>query len=262
MYLLVIVEELWWMNQEWLELRWGRTIDEKWSQCLGRLVRYQTVTVIVTLALGGSEWLASRPGRFTPEKITQVHTVLMFSVWNLWPLGFLWCLLGIAVWPQGCYRRSWYQTVMHISACYLPSSGLSTRMYRACDSCNSTVCMLLFRSVRRVMYSRMKSVSYNGNFGFIAKGSYFKSEVELRVTWNQGRPASLLTRGLKHQTVKLLFSFAFSFVPCWSRNWQDISIYGCMLIACMIWRSERPQVVMIMPMGWEYVSELRPPTSL
>jgi len=33
------------MNQELLELRWGRTIDQKWSQCMGHLVRYHPVTV-------------------------------------------------------------------------------------------------------------------------------------------------------------------------------------------------------------------------
>jgi hypothetical protein len=36
--LLLISRELWWTNQEWLEMRWGRTIDQKWSQCKGRLV--------------------------------------------------------------------------------------------------------------------------------------------------------------------------------------------------------------------------------
>jgi hypothetical protein len=39
MCLLVIARELWWMNQEWLELWWGHTVDQKWSQCKGRLVR-------------------------------------------------------------------------------------------------------------------------------------------------------------------------------------------------------------------------------
>jgi hypothetical protein len=28
-----------WMNQELSELKWGRIIDQKWSQCKGRLVR-------------------------------------------------------------------------------------------------------------------------------------------------------------------------------------------------------------------------------
>jgi hypothetical protein len=37
-YLLVIARELWWTNQEWFELRWGRTIDQKLSECKGRLV--------------------------------------------------------------------------------------------------------------------------------------------------------------------------------------------------------------------------------
>jgi hypothetical protein len=32
------------MNQEWQELRWGRTTDQKLSQCMGRLVRYHAVT--------------------------------------------------------------------------------------------------------------------------------------------------------------------------------------------------------------------------
>jgi hypothetical protein len=37
---------------EWIrnepELRWGRTIDQKWSQCLGRLVWYHPATVTLT----------------------------------------------------------------------------------------------------------------------------------------------------------------------------------------------------------------------
>jgi hypothetical protein len=37
------------MNQGWLELRCGRTIDHKWSQYLGRLVQYHPVTVAVTV---------------------------------------------------------------------------------------------------------------------------------------------------------------------------------------------------------------------
>jgi hypothetical protein len=28
-FLLVFVSDLWWLNQEWLELRWGRKIDQK-----------------------------------------------------------------------------------------------------------------------------------------------------------------------------------------------------------------------------------------
>jgi hypothetical protein len=35
------------MTQESLELRRGRIIDQKWSQCLGRLVRYHPVTIAV-----------------------------------------------------------------------------------------------------------------------------------------------------------------------------------------------------------------------
>jgi hypothetical protein len=37
MSVMVIATELWWMNQEWLELRWGRTIDQKWPQCKAAL---------------------------------------------------------------------------------------------------------------------------------------------------------------------------------------------------------------------------------
>jgi hypothetical protein len=37
--LLVIARELWWMNQEWLDLRWGSAVDQKWSQCRGPLAR-------------------------------------------------------------------------------------------------------------------------------------------------------------------------------------------------------------------------------
>jgi hypothetical protein len=33
------------MSQECLELSWIRTVDQKWSQCLGRLVRYHSVAV-------------------------------------------------------------------------------------------------------------------------------------------------------------------------------------------------------------------------
>jgi hypothetical protein len=41
--LLVIDRELWWMNQEWLERRCRRTVNQKWSQCLRCLVRYHPV---------------------------------------------------------------------------------------------------------------------------------------------------------------------------------------------------------------------------
>jgi hypothetical protein len=43
MSLLVIARELWWMKQERSELRWGSTIDQKWSQCKGHLVRNSNV---------------------------------------------------------------------------------------------------------------------------------------------------------------------------------------------------------------------------
>jgi hypothetical protein len=36
--------ERWWMNRV-LELRWERTVDQKWPQCLGRFVRYRPVRV-------------------------------------------------------------------------------------------------------------------------------------------------------------------------------------------------------------------------
>jgi hypothetical protein len=39
MSLLVISRELWWMNQERLELSWGRTVDQKQWQCMDSLVR-------------------------------------------------------------------------------------------------------------------------------------------------------------------------------------------------------------------------------
>jgi hypothetical protein len=38
MSLLVTASEVWCMSQERLELRWGRTVDQKCSQCMGRLV--------------------------------------------------------------------------------------------------------------------------------------------------------------------------------------------------------------------------------
>jgi hypothetical protein len=47
--LLTIARELWWMNQALLELRWRCIIDQKWSQCMGRLVRCHPVTVTVLL---------------------------------------------------------------------------------------------------------------------------------------------------------------------------------------------------------------------
>jgi hypothetical protein len=37
--LLVITRDLWWTNQEWLEIRLGVTIYQKWSLCKGRLLR-------------------------------------------------------------------------------------------------------------------------------------------------------------------------------------------------------------------------------
>jgi hypothetical protein len=42
--LLVTARELWWVNREWLKLRWGSTIDQLWSQCMGRLVQYHPVS--------------------------------------------------------------------------------------------------------------------------------------------------------------------------------------------------------------------------
>jgi hypothetical protein len=35
MSLLVSARELWWMNQEWLELRWGHTVNQKMATVLG-----------------------------------------------------------------------------------------------------------------------------------------------------------------------------------------------------------------------------------
>jgi hypothetical protein len=37
------------MYQELLEGLWGRTIYQKWSQCMGRLVRYNPITETVTV---------------------------------------------------------------------------------------------------------------------------------------------------------------------------------------------------------------------
>jgi hypothetical protein len=39
------IRELWWMNREGTELRWGAQQIRKWRQCMGRFVRYHTVTV-------------------------------------------------------------------------------------------------------------------------------------------------------------------------------------------------------------------------
>jgi hypothetical protein len=44
-YLLVFARELWWINQECLELRWGSTTDQKWLQCKGRFLLYNRTTV-------------------------------------------------------------------------------------------------------------------------------------------------------------------------------------------------------------------------
>jgi hypothetical protein len=38
MSLLVIAKELWWMDQEGLEIRCGGTIDQKWLPCKAHLV--------------------------------------------------------------------------------------------------------------------------------------------------------------------------------------------------------------------------------
>jgi hypothetical protein len=35
MYLLVFARQLWWMNQEFLELSWERIIDQKMAAVLG-----------------------------------------------------------------------------------------------------------------------------------------------------------------------------------------------------------------------------------
>jgi hypothetical protein len=35
MSLLVIARQLWWINQELLEIGWGSTIDQKWLWCKG-----------------------------------------------------------------------------------------------------------------------------------------------------------------------------------------------------------------------------------
>jgi hypothetical protein len=43
--------EFWWMNEGWLELRRGRTIDHKWSQCWGRLLEYHSLTLTVTVTV-------------------------------------------------------------------------------------------------------------------------------------------------------------------------------------------------------------------
>jgi hypothetical protein len=39
------------MKREWLELRWGRTWDQEWSQCMGCLVQYQPTIVRATVPL-------------------------------------------------------------------------------------------------------------------------------------------------------------------------------------------------------------------
>jgi hypothetical protein len=47
---LVTARELWWMSLELSELRYGPRRDQKWSQCLGRLVRYHPVTASATVS--------------------------------------------------------------------------------------------------------------------------------------------------------------------------------------------------------------------
>jgi hypothetical protein len=43
--LLIFSRYLLWMNKELLENRWGTQIDQNWSQCRGRFVRYHPVRV-------------------------------------------------------------------------------------------------------------------------------------------------------------------------------------------------------------------------
>jgi hypothetical protein len=42
--LMVTARELWWMNRELLELKWG-TAFQKWLQCMGCLVLYQPLNI-------------------------------------------------------------------------------------------------------------------------------------------------------------------------------------------------------------------------
>jgi hypothetical protein len=39
-----VTRELWWMNQERLQRRWGRRVIRNWSHCMGRFVRYHSLT--------------------------------------------------------------------------------------------------------------------------------------------------------------------------------------------------------------------------
>jgi hypothetical protein len=42
-YLCWLLPQSWWMNEEWLEVRWGSTIGQSWLQCMGHLVQYHPV---------------------------------------------------------------------------------------------------------------------------------------------------------------------------------------------------------------------------
>jgi hypothetical protein len=61
------------MNQEWLQLGWGHTVDHKWSQRLGRLVQYHPI--IVTTAY---------PFILLSCSARKVAAVLTTSLNNLW----------------------------------------------------------------------------------------------------------------------------------------------------------------------------------
>jgi hypothetical protein len=85
---MVISREFWWTNQEWLETRWGRTIDQKWSRCKGSLVRYHLIGV----TSNEKDW---NQASHTFEMYECLHgmaashntNLLLFSFavsWNLW----------------------------------------------------------------------------------------------------------------------------------------------------------------------------------